>query len=306
MKDKKKLLMYAAALGTCFFWGSSFPVVRAITQENIYSPTSIMLFRYLIASIALIIVSISKGARLPDKKDLPIIFLSGFLGIFVYTWLFNIASITVKSGVSSFIISSTPIFTLILSVIFLKEKPSKQSIVGLFISFIGLFLISMTELISSNFSIDVLFLICCAILNSAYNILQRKLLTKYSALDAVTYAVVAGTVFMLIFTPTFITEAKQSTFEVNMYIIYLGLFPAAAAHYLWNTALSLADDTASVTSFQYSIPFISMILAYLWQGETISLLSLVGGLIIIFGMYVANRTIGKKNVNSASSEPQIE
>ncbi len=290
MKDSNKnnLTMYLAAIGTCFFWGSSFPFMRYISAAEIYSPSSIMLLRFLVASIVLLIVNKLLKSRLPEKKDLPLIFLSGFLGIFLYTWLFNMASRNVAAGVSSFIISSTPIFTLILSIFFLKEKPSKQALLGLFVSFIGLFLISATELVSSNFSIDVMFLIACALLTSSYNILQRKILAKYTALEAVSYTVIAATIVMFIFLPSFIGEAKNSTIGVNMAIVYLGVFPAAAAYYLWNLALSLADDTATITAFQYSVPFISIVMAYFWLGESISSLAFIGGLIIIVGMFVSN------------------
>ncbi len=287
--SKSNLKMYLAAIGTCLFWGSSFPFMRYISAEEIYSPSSIMFLRFLVASIVLLVVNKTQKSRLPDKKDLPLIFLSGFLGIFLYTWAFNIASVNVLSGVSSFIISSTPIFTLLLSMVFLKERPSKQALVGLFLSFTGLFLISFTELVASNFSIDIIFLICCAVLTSSYNILQRKVLLKYNALEAVSYSVFAATLAMFIFLPSFATEAKDSTLSVNLAIVYLGVFPAAAAYYLWNLALSLAEDTATITAFQYSVPFISIILAYFWLGESITMLAFVGGIVIIFGMFVSNK-----------------
>ncbi len=287
--NKNNIKMYLAAIGTCFFWGSSFPFMRYISAANIYSPSSIMFFRFLVASIVLLIVNKLLKSRLPEKKDLPLIFISGFLGIFLYTWLFNMASRNVAAGVSSFIISSTPIFTLILSMVFLKEKPSRQALVGLFVSFIGLFLISVTELVSSNFSIDVMFLIGCAVLTSSYNILQRKLLEKYTALEAVSYTVVTATIAMFIFLPSFIGEAQNSTLGVNMAIVYLGVFPAASAYYLWNLALSLAKDTTTITSFQYAIPFISIVMAFFWLGESISMLAFIGGLVIIIGMFVSNK-----------------
>lgn len=296
MKDKNNLIMYLAALGTCFFWGSSFPFMRFISATDVYSPSSIMFLRFLVASIVLLIMNKLLKSRLPNKEDLPLIFVSGFLGIFLYTWLFNIASVNVIAGVSSFIISSTPIFTLILSVIFLKEKPSKQSLIGLSISFLGLFLISITELLNSNFSIDILFLICCAILTSSYNILQKKVLLKYSPLESVSYTVFAATICMFVFLPNFIVESQNSTIDVNLAIVYLGVFPAASAYYLWNLALSLAKNTASITSFQYAVPFVSIVIAFFWLGEAMSVLSLFGGIVIIIGMVVANKKV-KNSIN---------
>ncbi len=282
-----KLIMYLSAIGTILFWGSAFPVVRFALGG--YSPTSLMLLRYFIGSVILLMFNVLKKSRLPELKDLPLITLSGFLGIFCYTYLFNTASINVSSGVSSFIISSAPIFTLILSLYILKEKPTKNNVIGLSVSFFGLLAISISELFTSNFTTEVLFLICCAILTSIYNILQRKILAKYTALEGVTYTIVAATIFMLIFTPELIQNIKSAPPETTLAIVYLGVFPAAAAYYLWNLALSLTDNTSKVTVFLYGTPFVSIIIAFLWLGEVISFSSLFGGLLIIVGMYYTNK-----------------
>ncbi len=287
MRENKKLIMYLSAWGTVFFWGSAFPATRYIGDA--YSTTSIMLLRFVVASITLILFSIGKNPKLPNKEDLPLIFVSGFVGIFLYMYFFNKACVHVLSGVSSFIIASAPIFTLILSVLFLKEKPTKNGLIGLFVSFFGLIIISVSELIASDFSIYVLLLIACAILTSLYSILQRKVLLKYSALEAVTYTVVSATICMLVFTPKFITEFKTSTLDVNLVIVYLGIFPAALAYYLWNNALALAERTSQVTVFLYFVPFVSIIMAYLLLGETITPTAFFGGILVILGMYIVNK-----------------
>ncbi len=286
-----KLIMYLSAIGTIIFWGSAFPAVRFALGG--YTPTSLMLLRYFIGSVILIFFNIIKKSRLPEVKDLPLITLSGFLGIFCYTYLFNTASIHVPSGVSSFIISSAPLFTLILSLYILKEKPTKNNLIGLSISFCGLLAISVSELFTSNFTKEVLFLIACAILTSFYNILQRKVLAKYTALEGVTYTIVAATIFMLIFTPDLVRDIQSAPPEMTLAIVYLGVFPAAAAYYLWNLALSLTDNTSKVTVFLYGTPFVSIIIAFFWLGETISLSSLGGGLLIILGMYYTNKPVKK-------------
>lgn len=287
MENNKKLVMYISAFGTILFWGSAFPATRYIGDS--YSATSLMLLRFLVASITLLLFNLIKKSSLPKKEDLPLIFISGFIGIFLYMYCFNIACVQVLSGVSSFIIASAPIFTLIFSVIFLKEKPTKNGIIGLSISFLGLLVISISEIISSSFNIYIVLLVVCAILTSFYNILQRKILPKYTALEAVTYTVFSATLCMLIFTPKFITEFKTSTLNVNLVVVYLGVFPAALSYYLWNLALSLADRTSQVTVFLYFVPFVSIIMAYFWLGETISLFAFFGGILILLGMYVVNK-----------------
>ncbi len=288
----KRYLPYIAAFVTVLFWASAFPAVKFVL--NYYSPEAIMLLRFIIASLFLAIYCSYKKIKLPSKKDFSIFFLGGFIGIFAYMWLFNYGTSMVTSGISSFIIASSPVFTLILSIIFLKEKFTIMTVLGMLISLSGLFLIAYSRVSGASMDKGTLLLIGAALCNGVYNIIQRKIIRKYSSIQSTFFCILIATVFMFIFLPNLIKDFSKAPMIANLIIIYLGIFPAAISYMLWGYSLSKVQSTVYTTSFLYLSPFMSIIIAYFWLGEVISNLVLMGGIVIIIGLVITNLKLKKK------------
>jgi len=283
---KKQTLTYLAAMLATFLWASAFPATRYALQY--YSPVSLMVMRFSAASITLGIVGIIRGMRLPKLKDLPWFVASGLTGVLLYSYLFNTGSVTVPAGVSSFIIASSPVFTLLLTRLFLKEIVKPTCWIGVLISFCGLAVVTLTQTTEFSFDIGVVLVIFAALSSGTYSTVMRVLTKTYTALEATTYTIIAGTIGTLFFLPTAIREIPDSNLTVNLLVVFMGVFPAALAYLAWSYALSKAIKTAHVTVFSYLIPLISALLAYVWLNETLSIYTLIGGLVIIGGMLLTN------------------
>jgi len=128
---------------TILLWASSFAAVRASLQA--FTPGHIALFRFLIASVLLAVFTLITRIKLPKLKDIPVIFLLGFLGIAAFHTAQNYGQVTVTAGSAAMIVSSVPIFTAILATIFLGEKLKLWGWLSIFISFLGVSLIALGE-----------------------------------------------------------------------------------------------------------------------------------------------------------------
>jgi drug/metabolite transporter (DMT)-like permease len=117
--DTKGLL--SAGL-TILLWASAFAGIRAGLAS--YSPASVALLRYLVASIVLAGYALLKRLPLPDRHDLPGIALAGFLGFTVYNLALGAGEVSIPAGVASFIVASVPIYMAILAVGFFGERLS--------------------------------------------------------------------------------------------------------------------------------------------------------------------------------------
>jgi len=286
-RNKQTVWSAIAALGTSFLWASAFPAVKYLLEY--YSPESIMLMRFLVASLTLLLIVAIKKVKLPARKDLPLFALGGLLGIFLYAWLFITGTDTVPSGVSSFLIASAPMFSTLLSIFILKEKVKLFSWIGMLVSLGGLALITASQMYGFVMNIGALLLIGASISTSAFIIIQRRLTKTYTPLETTAYSVFFGTLFMLVFLPGLIREMPGVPFIVNLIPVYLGIFPAAIAYLFWAYAISKAKSTANVTMFLYLIPLIATLLAFLWLDERISPSAFIGGLVIILGMFISSR-----------------
>ena len=278
--------MYASALLAVFLWASAFPATRYALQH--YSPVSLMVLRFSAASVTLGIIGVLKRIKLPKLKDLPLFAASGLSGVFLYSYLFNTGSVSVSAGVSSFIIASSPVFTLALTWVFLKEVVKPVSWVGVLVCLCGLAAVTLTQTDEFAFDTGVILVVCAAISSGVYSAVMRVITKKYTALEATTYTIITGTIGTLLFLPVAIREIPDSYLTVNLIVVFMGVFPAAFAYLAWSYALAKAKKTAHVTVFSYLIPFISALLAYVWLRETLSAISLIGGLVIIAGMVLTN------------------
>lgn len=286
MSVKNRYSVYIASFITVVFWASAFPAVKFCLRY--YSPESIMLLRFLVASAVLGGYCVVFKIKPPCRNDVPRFALAGFIGIFAYMWLFNTGTGMVTSGLASFIIAACPVATLVLSIIFLKERAGLHCWAGILISFAGLILIASTQVHGLSINFGVVLLLGAMICTSLYNILQRGLLKTYSPIQTTAFAVFFATAFMLAFVPRFVRELPQAPMTANLIIIYLGVFPAALSYFLWGWALSRAEKTVQVTSFLYLSPFIAAALSYVWLGERLEPLVLAGGVIIIAGLVISN------------------
>jgi len=231
-KDQRAVKSAIAALITVSLWASAFPAVKYLLDY--YSAESILVFRFLIASLVLLAIIVLKKVKPPAKKDIPLFALAGFLGIFLYSWLFISGVNTVPSGVSSFLIASAPVFATLFSIVFLREKVKLLAWFGIILSFCGLMLVTISQMSGFVMNIGVVLLVGASISTSLYTIIQRKLTRKYTPFEAAAYSVLFGSLFTLVFLPGLIREISTVPLVVNIIPLYLGIFPAAIAYLSWS------------------------------------------------------------------------
>lgn len=273
-----------AILVTILFWASAFVGIRYAVRE--YSPESVACGRFIVASVALAFIAVAKKIRLPAPADIPLIMLNGLLGITLYMWLLNWGSRSLPAGTASFIVSAAPVFTALVSIPILGERINAWGWFGILVSFFGIGFINWTELSGSGSAAGSLAVLAAAVLMSFYNIFQRKLLRKYSPLEATIYPIWAGTLFLLAFLPKLAAEMPNVHATTNLVIVFLGIFPAAIAYLLWSFALSKVSRTSYVTSFMYLTPLVTLAIGRALMRELPDPRAIIGGLIVIAGMLV--------------------
>lgn len=299
MSEKNNSIAYVDAGITVLLWSSAFPAVKYVL--NWFSPGSLMLFRFLVASATLICVMLVKKARLPAKEDIPYAMAGGAIGIFGYMLFFNMGTDMVKSGISSFIIATAPIFSMLLSAVFLKEKLTLRYAAGICVSAAGLLLIAVGQVRETALNFGILLLLAAAVFTSCYNIIQRKISYKYTPIECTSYSIVFATALMLVFSPELARDLPKAPILADLIIVYLGVCPAALAYLLWNYALGKAKKVTNVTDFLYLTPFLATSLSYIFLREALSALSFAGGAAIIAGMIIANSNT--KNPKGQSLDP---
>ena len=136
--------IYALLVLGNMFWGCSFPLTKMVVD---YVPRdSFIFFRFLTAAILLWIIiravpSVEKPKLSDLKKEnigklLPAM-VSGFLGIFMYQFLFFMALERTTAINSSIIGALNPVMTIIIGAVFAHQYINKKMALGVGISFVG-------------------------------------------------------------------------------------------------------------------------------------------------------------------------
>ncbi len=281
--------MLAALAATVVLWASAYAGIRVGLAE--YGPGQVALFRLLTASVVLALYALVTRMRLPEVRDLPAVLLLGFLAFAVYHAALNFGERTVGAGAAGVLIATAPVITALLAAVVLRERLRPSGRVGMALSFAGAALISLDE--GRSFSLDpgAFLILLSAVCVSVYFVFQKPYLGKYGALAFTTYAIWAGTFFALVYLPGLVAQVEVASAGVTLTMVYLGVFPTAVAYVTYAYAFSRMDASVAA-SFLYLVPVLAYLIAWVWIGETPSLLSVVGGMIVLAGVFMVNRRGG--------------
>jgi drug/metabolite transporter (DMT)-like permease len=275
----------AALVITTVFWASAFAGIRA--GLDAYGPGQVALFRFLVASAVLAAYAALARMRLPERRDLPAVFLAGLLAFAVYHVALNYGEVTVSAGSASILIATAPVFTALLAVAFLGERLRALGWFGMGVSFLGSAMISLGEGEGLRLDPNAALILLAALSTSIYFVLQKPYLEKYGALAFTTYAIWAGTLLTLVYLPGLLSEVQTAPLGTTLAMVYLGVFPTAIAYITYAYAFSRLP-AARAASFLYVIPVMAYVIAWLWLGEIPTSLSVVGGVVTLAGVLLVN------------------
>lgn len=274
------------AIITIIFWAMAFVFTRlALQYFDVYT---LSFLRYLSASLTLLVIICFMKINKPKKEDFITYLLSGCIGFFIYVILFTKGTGMVTSATGSIVIAMVPVFTAFLASFFYKEKLKTYQWFAIGIEFIGILVLT---LMNGTFSINegVLWLLVAALCLATYNLLQRKLTKKYSAIEASTYSIFIGTLFLCIFLPSAIEPTIHAPIEHVIYVLILGIFSSALAYIAWAKAISMAEKTTYVSNYMFVTPFLTTILGFVMMGEIPDKATILGGTIILIGLFIFNK-----------------
>lgn len=291
--SNSKLIPYMEAVFAVVIWGASFIATKVVLRD--ISPVMIVWLRFLMGVIILgIAVGVRKQFLLLHKNEWLYFALLGFLGITFHQWLQSNALQTSEASTTAWIVSTTPVFMALLGWIVLKERLGWIKIAGILLAFVGVLLVvydgdlRAISLRSFGQPGDILILIS-AINWTVFSVLSRRGLKQYPATLMMFYVMFIGWLFtsILFFATQNIAEIGNLTTNGWLGITFLGVFCSGLAYIAWYDALQ-ALTTAQTGVFLYIEPLVAVAVAFLVLGEAITAASLLGGAIIILGVWLVN------------------
>ena len=251
-------------------------------------PLIIALYRVSIASVFYWSISRYKSGPVlksfPAGKKKTAMWAGCALAFHFITWISSLRYTSVASSVV--LVQTAPVFVAFAGLLFLKEKPSLTSWIGIFIAVIGSSFIGILDFNDNSSSfMGNLLAVAGAIGAAVYLVLGRKLRQHVELFPYVTLVYGASAVILLL--ATFFL--KMTLFHYTSQTLWLLLLIAFIPQIIGHTSINWALKYLSATSVAVIIlgePVGASVLAWIFLGETIGWLKISSALLILTGVAV--------------------
>ena len=288
MTDYQKKWLYLVLLS--FIWGSSFILIK----KALVGFTALQLggLRIVFASLTLFVFGF-RSLSIIKLADWKWLIIAGFTSSFFPPFLFALAQTQLDSGITSIFNSIVPLMTTLVGIALFGAIITKRQILGVFIGLFGtvaLIVAGMEFTPDQNYWYAIFILLSALGYAFNINIIKRHLthlgpLTITTASFAVAFV---PAIFLVIYSGFFEEITKNVQMHNTIwYLLALAIIGTAWANILFNKLIHISSPVfaASVT---YTIPLVAVLWG-VWDGEILDIYQLIGGVIILFGVWLVNK-----------------
>ena len=271
-----------------FIWGSSFMLMKeGLKTFNPYQVAGVRMF----FAGAVLLPFVKRSFTSIEKSKLPYILLSGLLGSFIPAILFCMAETKIDSALAGMLNALTPLFVILVGVIFLKMGIGRTKMLGVLIGFAGMVLV-----LSPNMRVNAedlwyaaLVLLATLLYGVNVNMVNRKLhQTASTEIASISFAFFMLPALLMLWVTGFFKHDFQT--EAFAYAFgsaaVLGMLGTATATILFYILMKRAGVLFS-SMVTYGIPFVAVFWGVI-AGENIGLIQVAGLLVILTGVYFVN------------------
>lgn len=248
-------------------------------------------------------------------KQIALIVLAGvFLALHFAAWITSLEYTSVASSVV--LVTTTPLWVALFSPIFLKERVSRNVLIGMVLALVGGTVVALSDSCSLTGGLrcsgfDTFFegtvfrgnflALFGAWMAAGYLMVGRRV-RESLALTPYTFSVY-GSAALILLALVGVNGLSLSGYAPQTYLIFvlLALIPQLLGHSTLNWALKYLP-TSTVSVALLGEPVGTIILAYLFLHESPSALELVGGGFILAGIYLSSRLENGASTRASNSE----
>ena len=292
---------YLAVLVGVFAVSFSALFVRLCTAPALIIATYRLLFTFLLL-VPFSLADRFRGARAMNRRQVCLAAVSGvFLALHFVTWFTSLKYTSIASSVV--IVTIQPVFVVIGSFLFFREKVSRMAMLGGALALSGSFVIGAGDFkIGMQAFVGDLLALAAAVLVSGYLLIGRRLrgnveLTGYTL---VTY----GASSLVLVAASLLAEVPFYPYPAGDWVLFLALAAVCTVlgHTVFNWVLRYVQ--ASVVSVSIlGEPIGAILWASLFLGENPTFRQVVGGALIFSGLFIFTRVAARSTTSQPAGKP---
>ncbi|MGE8207319.1 DMT family transporter [Heyndrickxia sp. NPDC080065] len=303
----KHLQIYLMLLGFSIFTGATFNLAKYTV--GYFSPSSAAAWRFGLAAVAMLIILIFtegiKKSQLQNNTGSYVVL--GIVGIFGFNALFFVGLKYTAPVNGALIMGLNPLLTTIFARIILGNNITKNQVIGILFSFVGVLLVitqgSIETIRTLSISGGDLIIFAGNVCWALYGVLGRRLVKDGTPLSTTTYTMIVGAVCLTVFSlftsnPVFLTNIPIGVWGA---IAFMAFFTSVLGYLWWNQGMK--EIGANKTSLFFNlVPVVTMIISFA-IGTPIRIFQFIGAVLVILGVLTASGLISipKHNIDQQSA-----
>ena len=297
--DKNIYKAHLALLGANLIYGVNYIIAKGIMPDKI-GPSSFVFIRLIFATPMFWILKTFIIKERVAKSDMTRLMLCGLFGAATNQLLFFHGMNLTSPIDASIIMTVVPVLVLVFSALLLKERITKNKLLGIVIGGIGALALILygKNATGSSSLLGNLFIFLNATSYSLYLVFVKPLMKKYNAVTVVSWVFLFGFCFTFPFGIGDFMNTNFADFTTNTYLVigFVVLFTTFFA-YLFNI-YSLNYVSPSVTSsYVYLQPLISFVMVTIYAhvlsqkqyAQDINLVKIGSCLLVVIGVYLVSK-----------------
>lgn len=295
MKNKK-LIGHLSVFVAYTIFGFNIIICKDLTSSSLVSPLGLFCFRAIGATALFWLVSLFMPKEKVERKDLPKIFLASMLGLFLTQFSF-LKAIQITTPLDTAIITSiTPIFTMFVAAIALKEPITMKKAGGVAISFAGvIFLILNTVHAGSSVTetkpLGIVLMIFNCLFFACYLGIFRPIIAKYNVVTFMKWMFLFS---MLVAVPLNFKEMTHINFSVmptnyRFELAFLILCSTFIAYFLIPVGQKHLRPTV-ISLYAYLQPLIATITSIYIGMDNLTWQKIVAAALVFTGVILVNKS----------------
>ena len=278
-------------------FGFNIIICRDLSTLALISPMGLLCFRVAGAAALFWLTSLFLPKEKVDLKDFPKIFLASMLGLFLTQWSFLKASTMTTPFDTSILTPLTPIFTMFIAAIVLKEPITLKKAGGVALSFIGvIFLILNTVRVESGGVTEtqpmgIVYMIGNCIFFAMYLGAFRPLITKYSVVTFMKWMFLFSAIVAIPFDIKELVGLNMAAMPTR-YLLELGfviLFSTFVAYFLIPVGQKVLRPTV-ISLYGYVQPLIATVMGIATGMDRFTWQKVLAAVLVFTGVVLVNKS----------------
>jgi drug/metabolite transporter (DMT)-like permease len=290
-KGRAELLTEASLLLAVFFLGTNFVAVKYAVGG--FPPLPFVALRFTLAGLLLLgLLRILSPKSWPGRRDLVFMAGVGVVGVGMNNVAFTIGVSLTTASETALIYAAVPIWGMILGSMFGLERPTRGGIVGVVVAIVGVGVVVGEGFGGGGESslLGDLLVVVATVCWGSYAVLSLPLLRRYPPLVVASLTMLfAGLATMPVAVPgLWGTDWGEVGAGAWVAFAYSTVLVAAFGFWAWQRGISGVGANRALV-YQYLINLVGVASGVLLLGESLTATKILGGAVILLGVYLARR-----------------